>query len=564
MTLRRRHLLCSALAPLAACAPQDAMRWQGGFVGASHDTGHAWRDGTWPRAQGPTTAVAVAVVGAGVAGLAAARALRRRGIDDIAVFDLEDSAGGNSRAHAMGGTACPLGAHYLPVPGPQAHEVGQWLHEIGLARAAFGRTVYDERAMCHAPQERLFVPAADGGAWQEGVLPPLTAEGVAQARRLSHEVRLLREQHAFAMPTLRAAWTPAHAALDGQTFAAWLDQRGLGDAALRWTLDYACRDDYGAGCEAVSAWAGLHYFASRHGFHAPGSDDEDAEPVLTWPQGNAWLTQRLSDGLGDRLHTGAVVTRITPGRHDVTLDVWRPARQQAHRVVAQQVVVCVPLFVAARLVDAAPAALTQVAPTLAYAPWLVSNLQLRAPLVERGLGPPLSWDNVLMGGAFGQLPASLGYVNALHQRLAQTTAAPVLTHYWAFGGRNAAERNGWRAALLREPWLAWAQRVVADLARAHPDLPGKLERIDLMRYGHAMAIPAPGVRGSAALAALAQPQGRLHFAHADLSGYSVFEEAFTRGTLAGESVAAALHAASAPHVASAPKAARSNGLSRYA
>jgi hypothetical protein len=72
-------------------------------------------------------------------------------------------------------------------------------------------------------------------------------------------------------------------------------------------------------------------------------------------------------------------------------------------------------------------------------------------------------------------------------------------------------------------------------------LPAKLERIDLMRYGHAMSVPVPGVRASVAtgaLAALARPQDRLHFAHADLSGYSVFEEAFTRGTLAGKQVAA--------------------------
>ena len=88
-----------------------------------------------------------------------------------------------------------------------------------------------------------------------------------------------------------------------------------------------------------------------------------------------------------------------------------------------------------------------------------------------------------------------------------------------------------------EPWSAWAQAVVAEAARAHPDLPGKLGRVDLMRYGHAMAIPTPGLRGSPALAALSAPQDQLHFAHADLSAYSVFEEAFTRGTLAGGAVA---------------------------
>ena len=40
----------------------------------------------------------------------------------------------------------------------------------------------------------------------------------------------------------------------------------------------------------------------------------------------------------------------------------------------------------------------------------------------------------------------------------------------------------------------------------------------------------------AALAALREPQGRLQFAHSDLSAYSVFEEAFTHGVRAANQV----------------------------
>jgi hypothetical protein len=66
----------------------------------------------------------------------------------------------------------------------------------------------------------------------------------------------------------------------------------------------------------------------------------------------------------------------------------------------------------------------------------------------------------------------------------------------------------------------------------HPDLRGKLRQIDLMRYGHAMSIPVPGARSSSALSALAEPQRRVHFAHTDLSAYSVFEEAMYHGVRA--------------------------------
>jgi hypothetical protein len=57
-----------------------------------------------------------------------------------------------------------------------------------------------------------------------------------------------------------------------------------------------------------------------------------------------------------------------------------------------------------------------------------------------------------------------------------------------------------------------------------------------------MAIPSPGLlaRMSRGMASGQPPwrveSGRLSFAHADWSGYSIFEEAFTRGHFAGSQV----------------------------
>jgi hypothetical protein len=165
-----------------------------------------------------------------------------------------------------------------------------------------------------------------------------------------------------------------------------------------------------------------------------------------------------------------------------------------------------------------------------HAPWLVANLQLGAALDDQP-GAPLSWDNVLYGSA------GLGYVDAMHQSTLPFAGPTVLTAYWALGGNDDAELAAHRARLLAEDWRTWTAQVVADLAGPHPDLPGKLERADLMRYGHAMSIPSPGVRSSAALQALAASTGRVHFAHADLAAYSVFEEALFHGTRAGRAAA---------------------------
>jgi monoamine oxidase len=531
--VRRRSLLAAAAAlPWVAGCERAVAEIDGGWVGADAARGHALRDGHLPRADaGSTQRCTVAIVGGGVAGLAAAQALTRAGIDDFRLFELEEVAGGNARGHAIAGIRCPLGAHYLPLPGAEAREVAEWLHEIGVARHELGRTVYDERHLCHAPQERVFVPAAGGpgaGRWQEGLLPLEDASEatLAALRRFAADVRAVQSELSFAMPTLRSRWSPGLAALDAQTFAAWLGARGHADATLLAYLDYCCRDDYGAGLGQVSAWAGLHYFASRHGFAAPGEDAEH-EAVLTWPEGNAFLAERLAAGLGDRLQTGAVVTRIAPGRHEVAIEV---AGARPGRWVAQQVVVALPLFVAARLIDPLPPALAALAPRLTYAPWLVSNLHLAEPLLDRPGAAP-AWDNVILGS-----PA-LGYVDAMHQSLRPVPGPTVLTHYWALGGGSPADAAAQRGRLLDLPWTAWRDAVLADLARAHPDLPGKARRADLMRYGHAMVVPAPGLRGDAVLTSLAGYAERLKFAHADLSASSCFEEAFTRGSLAGECIA---------------------------
>ena len=154
----------------------------------------------------------------------------------------------------------------------------------------------------------------------------------------------------------------------------------------------------------------------------------------------------------------------------------------------------------------------------------MANLRLDVPLTDRPGAPP-SWDNVLYRSP------GLGYVDAQHQSLNPVRGATVLSAYWAL---DAAQRR----ALLEQPWSTWAQRVIDDLAAAHPDLPRKLKRAELMRYGHAMSVPVPGLRGSASLRALSEPQpGRVHFSHSDLTGYSVFEEAFTWGATVGARVA---------------------------
>ena len=88
--------------------------------------------------------------------------------------------------------------------------------------------------------------------------------------------------------------------------ADWLREQKLTAPPLLWYVDYACRDDYGALARDTSAWAGVHYFASR--------PHEDTGP-LTWPEGNGWIVKRLLDKLGGYVRT-----------HEPALHVERQSR----------------------------------------------------------------------------------------------------------------------------------------------------------------------------------------------------------------------------------------------
>ncbi len=534
---------------LAGCqpVPQDlAQRLAhvgGGFAGQNMARGHALREAT-AASNGSGTSksgsaaqpsvvrrVHTVIAGGGVAGLAAARALRLRGQDDFCLLELEDEAGGNARATSLGGLACPMGAHYLPVPGNHNPRLQDLLEELGLRRREAGRWVYDERHLCHSPQERLFFQ----GHWQPGLLP---TEGVgpdtlAQYRRFAALVAQAQATSRYQIPHAfsdsKVPLTLDKKALDALVFLSYLRQNNLSDPHLLWYLDYCCRDDYGAGIDTVSAWAGVHYFAARHGFGLPGADDADGrEGVLTWPQGNAWLTQRMAQPLGQRLLTGCVVQRIAADKHGVQVDALNTRSGQVERWHARHCVVALPVFVVARVVANPPPALQAAARQLPHAPWVVTNLHLAQPLADRGGAAP-AWDNVVYGSA------GLGYVNATHQALHTPPGQPtVLTHYRALGTPPTA-----RANLQAQPWQHWLHTAVAELLPAHPDLPARITQASVARHGHAMGVPTPGVLEQFAshrlnlMNSLLPENVRLSFAHSDWAGYSVLEEAFALGHAAG-------------------------------
>ncbi|HWA77985.1 MAG TPA: FAD-dependent oxidoreductase [Polyangiaceae bacterium] len=528
MSLSRRELLSALLgAPLASLACSRKSRpVAGSLLGARLEIGHRLLDLSVERVSAPAERVSVLIVGSGPSGLAAAWRLERLGVRDYRVLDLEGLVGGTSASGHDGVVPYPWGAHYVPVPRREQHELVTLLEELGAVRVDAAGTAHGvEAARVRAPEERLFID----GHWIEGLFPASRANvgDRAELARFEAEVQKWVDfrdssgRRAFTLPMRRCSDAAEPVALDRLSARGWLDQHGFRSPLLRWYVEYACRDDYGASLEHTSAWAMLFYFCAR----ASDAGGETA-PFLTWPEGNGRVVAHLARGLGERLQLNRLVTDVVPGPDSVEVVAYDAVQKRALRYLADDVILAVPKLVARRIVrllrDAPPPHLSE----FHYGAWLVANLHLSERPRSRGF--PFAWDNVLFDS-----PA-LGYVVATHQTLADF-GPTVWTYYRPFWEHGEKESR----ALLRSLDHATAvDGILTDLGRAHQGLEPLVERIDVYRWGHAMVTPLPGFIWGGARAKASEPLGRVVFAHSDLSGIALLEEAFDRGLQAADAVLA--------------------------
>jgi len=528
-------LLRSSLAATAAgvmgwgCSPGNRSRTVAGkLLGPSAALGHRLREHSYP-APTETRQAAVVIAGAGIAGLAAAYALRRAGVRDVLMVDVLAAPGGNASWGANAVSAYPWGAHYVPLVRQDCVPVIELFSDLGIivdmdgggAGAGAARPVYNEYFLSADPQERLWMY----GRWQDGFVPTMGASARDEAQFTAFFAATERMKHAlgrdgkpaFAIPVDNSSADPEWRELDRITFAEYLRREGFDSARLLWYADYCCRDDYGAVAADVSAWAGLHYFASRNGVAA----NADPSSVVTWPEGNGHLARELAERSGATFQGESLVTQVERTDQGVSVDYFDARLGRSIRVNARAAVVCLPRFVATRVVRGIS---TDGAADFTYSPWMVANLTLSA--LPAGTGQPLAWDNVIYDSPL------LGYVVATHQGLESQRSSTVITYYWPLSEAVPAVS---RQSALGRSLSDWQSIVLRDLLRVHPELEDHIENMDVWVWGHGMIRPTPGfIWGEARRAASAGHLPPVYFAHSDLSGISIFEEAYCRGRAAGE------------------------------
>ncbi|WP_260206466.1 FAD-dependent oxidoreductase [Elizabethkingia anophelis] len=483
------------------------------ITGTDHVLGHRLWANDFPKVTEELN-VEIFIVGSGISGLSAARYLSQNGKNNFLICEMEQYIGGNSSAGQNQFSKYPRGAHYLPLPNKEDVEVISFLKEAGmyLGDDESEKPILDDYQLVFPQNERLFFR----NSWQNDLIPQknLSIEVQEEFLRFFRVTKDFKEKkdsagkYWFTIPVQESSSAEEVRELETYSFKKWLSNNQFSSEELLWYLDYSCRDDYGLGIDYVSAWAGIHYFAGRKHNWAVDYNDQ----VFTWPEGNARLTQYLSKySLGKTLKKH-LTYRLDIKRENAEVLVYDDVNKRSIKIVADKVLFATPQFVNNYILK------TRKVNNFNYVPWLLTTITLKN---EFGGQEELAWDNVIYGSD------GLGYIDDLHQNISQNTGPKVITYYRSFSTKNCKAA---RKKLLRQTKEELKQLVLSDLKIAHPEIEDYILDMEFNTIGHAMISPVPGqIFGKETQKAKESLERKVFFAHSDLSGISIFEEAFHQG-----------------------------------
>jgi monoamine oxidase len=282
----------------------------------------------------------VTVVGAGLAGLMAARVLRSQGVDPL-VLEARSRVGGRVVNESLGDNkVVELGGQWI---GPTQKKLIALAADLGVPTFP----TYDKGR--HLMEMSGRVVSYSGS---------LTEARIGLVRDLAHAVspialadfeqaRARLDRMALQVP-LEAPWEAKHAMKrDGQTFATWIG-RNSATRGARKLFELATEAVWAAEPADVSLLHVLFYTHSGGGFNTLVGTDGGAQQDR-FHGGSQRIAELLAAELGaERVHLDSAVTRIEHDEDRVIIHIDRGAAG-AMAVQAKRVIVAIPPTLAGRI-----------------------------------------------------------------------------------------------------------------------------------------------------------------------------------------------------------------------
>jgi protoporphyrinogen oxidase len=261
------------------------------------------------------------IVGGGIAGMTAACQLKDK---NFLLFELSDQLGGSSSAIEHDGVGITQGAHYdLEYPKNYGQEVLEFLKQLDIIEYHSWSDSWSFKDQQHLILHRRKNQCFDNGEFRKDVLKEGTLKDDflklldSFSGKMNLPTRLIDKELHY---------------LDKIDFLKFLNEKLILDSDFIRGLDYHMKDDYGAGCQEVSALAGVHYFKCRPYY-------KEIVELFSPPEGNHYFINKMACMLNkEKLLTSHLVKELKEDEDGFVAEVIDIKKQSILTIKCKKVV----------------------------------------------------------------------------------------------------------------------------------------------------------------------------------------------------------------------------------